>query len=106
MVQGIIDELWVVAQLLQIGDSRQDSHRLLSGHQLACRLGLEEVVVQIPLEVCQLTANYFNDLGAQQRGDLSRIKEHRRTTICMLRSLAVTAQTDTFRALNRNKAWA
>lgn len=68
MVQGIIDELWVVAQLLQIGDSRQDSHRFLSRHQLACRLGLEEVVVQIPLEVCQLTANYFDDLGAKERG--------------------------------------
>ena len=74
MVEGIIDELWVVAQLLQIGDGRQDSHRLLSGHQLACCLGLEEMVVQIPLEVCQLTANYFNDLGAQKRGNLSRFK--------------------------------
>lgn len=74
MVQGVIDELWVVAQLLQVGDSRQDSHRLLSRHQLARRLGLEEVVVQIPLEVCQLTANYFNDLGAQEKWNFSRIK--------------------------------
>ena len=71
-MQGIIDELWVVAQLLEVGDSRQDSHRLLTRDQLAGCLGREEMVVQIPLQVCQLAAHHLNDLHRSMTTSLFR----------------------------------
>ena len=75
VMQGIIDELGVVAQLLEVGDSRQDSHRLLSRDQLPGCLGREEMVVQIPLQVCQLAAHHLNDLHRSMT--TSPFQEHR-----------------------------
>lgn len=44
--------------------------------------------------------------GAQERVTSAGSKDHAHTIICMLRSLAVTAQTDSSRNFNGNKGWA
>ena len=64
-VHCIIDELRVIAELLQGGDGRQDPGRdflVLSLKQPLGCIGCQKVAVQLLLELCHLTADYLDDL--------------------------------------------
>jgi hypothetical protein len=71
-VQGVIDQLGVVAQLLEAGDGTQHPCGLAARQQAPCGSAQEEVFVQGLLQGCQPAAHHLDDLsvrgGAYARG--------------------------------------
>ena len=68
---GVIDELGVVAQLLERGDGGQDLGRLLAVRveQVAGDVGLQEVAVQAHLQVTHAAAHHLNYLQHRTGAD-------------------------------------
>ena len=64
-VHCIVDQLRVVAELLQRSDRRQHTGGLLPSQEASGRVGRQEVVVQFCLQVCQFAAHDFDDLQAE-----------------------------------------